>query len=54
MNKYECPKCGRIIEPEGKGCPCGESWGALRVISSQEQEMRRQEKTERLSHDQKD
>lgn len=27
-----------IIEPEGKGCPCGESWASLRVISSREQE----------------
>jgi RNA polymerase subunit RPABC4/transcription elongation factor Spt4 len=38
MAKYQCRKCGRIIEPEGKGCPCGESWGSLRIISSFEQE----------------
>lgn len=30
---YECPKCGRRKLPDGAGCGCGESWGALRVVN---------------------
>lgn len=33
MLKYQCRKCGRIIEPEGKGCTCGEPFGSLKVVS---------------------
>jgi hypothetical protein len=36
MLKYECPKCGAIKEPDGKGCQCGESYGALRVINTED------------------
>jgi len=32
MLGYECPKCGTVKFPDGKGCQCGESYGALKVI----------------------
>lgn len=32
MLGYECPKCGAIKFPDGKGCQCGESYYALKVV----------------------
>ena len=49
MLKYKCRKCGRIIEPEGKGCLCGESWGSLKVISTEQIEYEKP-KTQRRNH----
>lgn len=54
MLKYQCRKCGRIIEPEGKGCECGETWGSLKIVSDKDLSEEEREKLKRHKIEYKD